>query len=57
MDEAAAALEAASAAERMGEGCIGREVFIDGLLLHSGRALGQAVDDVGNVLDWVVHAG
>lgn len=55
MDEPSTALETACAAEGMGEGGIGSEVFVDGIFLLFGRALSEAVDYGGNFLDWIVH--
>lgn len=55
MDQPPAALEAAGAAEGMSEGGIGGEVLVDSFFLLLRRALGQAMDDGGDLLDWVFH--
>lgn len=55
VDQPSATLEAASAAEWVSEGGIGGKVLVDSLLLLLRRALGKAMDDAGDLLDWVFH--
>lgn len=55
VDEQAAAWKGAGTAEWMGEGSVGGKIVVDGLLLDLGRARGQFADDVGDVLDRIVH--
>jgi len=50
-----AALKAASPAEGVGEGGIGREVLVDRLLLFFWGALDESMDYGGYVLYWVIH--
>lgn len=57
MDEPSATFETACAAKWVCEGGICGEVCVDGVFLVFGRALGETVDYVAYVLDWVVHCG
>lgn len=55
VDQVAAALPAAGAAQWVSERGIGREVGVDDLLLFGGRTLGELVNDAADFLDGVVH--